>query len=142
LAFGPGDEAVKPKEPFWVGARGEVIYRASVQLPKGFSIELPPDATMPSVFADYSAHYSVKDGTLFTERKIVIKKAKVGPEQWSEYQKFYQGVRSDQAQLLLMSEIGGNQLATASENNPEAARLVYRAYEAMQAQAVRTGTVL
>jgi tetratricopeptide (TPR) repeat protein len=133
LAFGPGDEAEKPKEPFWVGARGELIYRASVQLPKGFSIELPPDAAIPSAFADYSAHYSVKDGTLLTERKMLIKKAKVGPEQWPEYQKFYKEVRSDQAQFLSMSEIGGNQLATASENNPEAERLVYRAYETMQA---------
>jgi tetratricopeptide (TPR) repeat protein/transglutaminase-like putative cysteine protease len=132
LALGLNEEAEKPKEPFWIGARGELIYGASVELPKGFSIELPPDAAISSAFADYSAHYSVKNGILFTERKMIIKKAKVGPEQWSEYQKFYKGVRSDQAQFLLISEIGGNQPAIASENNPEAERLVYSAYEAMQ----------
>jgi hypothetical protein len=86
LGFGPGDEAEKPKDPFWAGAPGESIYRASVQLPNGFSIELPQDVKETSDFADYSAHYSVKDGTLFAERKMVVKKPKVAVEQWAEYQ--------------------------------------------------------
>jgi transglutaminase-like putative cysteine protease/tetratricopeptide (TPR) repeat protein len=132
LGFGPGDEADKPKDSFWAGAPGESIYRASVQLPNGFSIELPKDTTSTSDFADYSARYSVKDGTLFTERKMVFKKSKVAVEQWAEYQKFYKGVRTDQGQYLSMSETGGNQKAAVSENNPEAEKLIYSAFEAAQ----------
>ena len=132
LAFGPGDEAEKPKEPFWVGARGQLIYRASVQLPHGFSIELPAKAAMTTDFAEYSAEYSVKNGTLFAERKLVIKKSKMAVEKWADYQKFYKGVRTDQGQFLLLSETGGDQPATVSENNPEAEQLIYRAYEAMR----------
>jgi tetratricopeptide (TPR) repeat protein len=132
LVFGPGDEADKPKDSFWGGAAGESIYRASVQLPNGFSIELPKDTETTSNFADYSAHYSLKDGTLFAERKMVVKKSKVAVEQWAEYQKFYKGVRTDQGQYLSMSEIGGNEKAAISENNPEAEKLIYSAFEAAQ----------
>jgi tetratricopeptide (TPR) repeat protein len=132
LGFGPGDEADKPKDSFSAGAPGESIYRASVQLPNGFSIELPKDAATTSDFADYSAHYSLKDGTLFAERKMIVKKPKVEVEQWADYQKFYKGVRTDQGQYLSMSETGGNQKATVSENNPEAEKLIYSAFEAVQ----------
>ena len=119
LAFGPGDEAEKPKESFWVGARGELVYRASVQLPHGISIELPAKAAMTSDFAEYSAQYSVKSGTLFVERKLIIKKSKMAVEQWAEYQKFYKGIQSSQSQFLSLSETGGDQPAIASEDNPK-----------------------
>lgn len=130
LIFGPGDEAEKPQEPFWTGAPGETVYRASVRLPKGFSVALPHDAALTSDFADYAAHYSVKDGVLFAERKMIVKKPKVAVEQWEEYRKFYKGVRSDQDQFLTLSE--GGQTA-ASAGNPEAQQLVYQAWQSMQA---------
>ena len=134
LGFGPGDEAEKPKKPFWAGAPGELIYRASVELPKGFSIELPASTTLSSSFADYSAHYSVQDGVFVAERKLTIKKSKVGREDWAEYQKFYKGVRADQGQYLVLSEAGADQKPTLSQNNPEAQLLLVKAYECVRMQ--------
>jgi TonB family protein len=134
LGFGPGDEAEKPKEPFWAGAPGVLIYRASVQLPKGFSIELPEETTLTNDFADYSAHYSFKDGTLFAERKMVIKKAKVTEEQWAEYQKFTKSVRTDQTRFLSLSETSSVQTVTVYKTDPEVQQLMERVSTAMQAR--------
>ena len=129
LIFGPGDEAEKPRESFWAGVPGETVCRASVRLPKGFSVVPPRDAALTSDFADYSAHYSIKDGVLLAERKMIVKKPKVTVEQWEEYRKFYKAVRSDQDQFLTLSE--GQ--AAASSGNPEAQGLVYRAWQSLQA---------
>jgi TonB family protein len=131
IGFGPGDEAEKPKEPFWAGSPGTVTYRASVQLPKGFTMEAPPDTTLTSAIADYSAHYSVKEGTFSAERKLVIKEAKVPLDQWAEYQKLSKGIRDDQAQYVLLSEA-----EKGSDNNPEAEQLLQRAAVALQAHKV------
>jgi len=105
------------------------VFRASIRLPKGFSVALPHDAALTSDFADYSAHYSVKDGVLLAERKMIVKKPKVTVEQWEEYRKFYKGVRSDQDQFLTLSE--GGQTAAG---NPEAQQLVYQAWQSVQAR--------
>jgi TonB family protein len=136
IGFGPGDEAEKPKEAFWAGAPGEAVYRAAVQLPKGFSIEPPRDVALTSGFAEYSAHYSFKDGTLFAERKMAIKRSKVAIEQWAEYQKFQKGVRTDQNDFILVSEVGSDQTKAITESNPEAQQLMQRAAVAMQSHNV------
>ena len=63
---------------------------------------------------------------------MIVKKSKISVEQWGDYQRFYKGVRTDQGQYPPLSETGGDQPATVSENNPEAEQLIYRAYEAMR----------
>ncbi len=134
LGFGPGEEAEKPRESFWAGAPGKLTYRASVQLPKGYSIEVPQDVTVTSPFAEYSAHYSLKVGILTAERKMVIKQAKVSPEEWSQYQTFSKGVRVDQTRFLSLTESVDVQKANVSEYSPEADHLLDQAAQALQAK--------
>jgi TonB family protein len=133
LGFGPGEDAEKPKEPFWAGAPGVTTYRASLQLPKDFVTEAPPDTTLNNDFAGYSSHYSLKDGTLIAERKMTIKQAKVTGAQWAEYQKFSKGIRDEQTRFVSLSATGGVQMAANREENPEADELMRRVYPAWQA---------
>jgi tetratricopeptide (TPR) repeat protein len=134
VGFGPGNEAEKPKESFWSGAPGVSIYRSFIQMPRGFSVEMPSDAKVTSVFADYSASYSFKDGMLISERQMTIKQSKITPEQWASYQTFSQAVRTDQAKMASLSAIGGTQTtASQSDSNPEAEGLLQRAGTALQA---------
>jgi tetratricopeptide (TPR) repeat protein/transglutaminase-like putative cysteine protease len=142
LGFGPGDEAEKPKEAFWTGAPGESVYRGAVQLPKGFSMEPPRDVALTSSFAEYKAHYSFKDGTLFGERKMAIKRSKVAIEQWAEYQKFQKAVRTDQSDFILVSEAGSDQTKAITENNPEAQQLMRRVATAMQSRNINEASDL
>jgi len=127
LAFGPGDEADKPEEPFWVGLPGTLSYRASLQLPKNFSVEMPKDAVFQSAAADYSAKYSLKDGVLTADRELVIKQAKVPLEEWADYQAFSKGLKTDQTTFISLSE-------AAAAYNSEAASLMQEAGQALQAE--------
>ncbi len=91
IGFGPGSEAEKPKEAIFAGAPGETVYSASVQIPKGYNLELNQDTTLTTDFANYSSRYSFKDGTLFAERKLVVKRSNVEVTEWQAYQEFDQG---------------------------------------------------
>ncbi|HWF47451.1 MAG TPA: transglutaminase domain-containing protein, partial [Bryobacteraceae bacterium] len=134
LRFGPGDEAEKPKESVGAGTRGTWEYQATMKLPKGFSIELPQDSTLTADFADYSAHYSVKDGTLYADRKMVVKQSKIAPEQWEAYQKFGKALRTDENKYLVLSNSGGGPSVSASKSNPEAEELMRRASQSLTAR--------
>jgi TonB family protein len=131
LGFGPGDEAEKPDEPFWVGLRGTLRYRASVQLPKGLSIELPKNVTLKAPFAEYSASYSLKDGLLTADRELLIKQAKVPIEQWADYQTLSNGMRTDQTTFMTLSD---GAPANAPDYNPEAEDLLRQAGQDLQAE--------
>ena len=133
LGFGPGDEADKPTQPFWAGAPGVFTYRVSLQLPKGFSAELPHSTALSNAFAEYSAHYSEQNGVLITERKMTIKAAKVREAQWQDYQKFSKAIRTDQTSVISLSETSAKG-PTVPDNNPEAAKLIARAGDAWRAQ--------
>lgn len=137
LSFGRDGEGDKPKEPFWIGAPGTLIYRASLQLPKGFSPSLPSDANLTSGFADYSSHYSVKDGVLVTERRMTIKQAKISLEQWAAYQKFSKDLQADQSAFISLSEIAGGSAGAPSADNPAADRLMAQVDAAMKERNVK-----
>jgi len=127
LGFGPGDEADKPDEAFWAGLPGTLHYRASVQLPKDFAVEMPKDAVLKSAFADYSAKYSLKDGVLTADRELVIKKGKVPLEEWADYQTFSKGLKTDQTTFISLSE-------AAPAYNPEAREIMQQVQRAVQAE--------
>lgn len=144
LNFGPGPDADKPKEPFWAGEPGTSIYHGTIHLPSGFTPDVPADVLLTSDFADYSAHYSLKDGAFACERKMTIKRSKVALDQWAAYQKFMKGVQTDQTTFISLSETTAYAAAgrptirqqVLTDNNPEAEALINRATQAMQAHTV------
>jgi tetratricopeptide (TPR) repeat protein len=134
LGFGPGDGAEKPSEPFWAAAPGLTTYRASVKLPKGFTIEAPKDADLQDAFAAYSAHYAVKDDELTVERTMRIRQAKVAESQWAAYQAFSKGLREEQARFFSLVETGSERASASAEKSNAAAALVAQAIAAWPAR--------
>lgn len=128
LLFGPGDEADKPKEPFWAGTPGISVGRSSIQLPKGFTAQLPSDTKLSTPFADYSSHYTLKDGTITVERTMTIKQSKVALSAWEDYQKFNKSARTDQTTYVVLTDANSQQAAS----NPVVADLPKRAVAAVQ----------
>lgn len=133
LGFGPGAEAEKPKQPIWVGASGQILYRFTIKLPAGFSATLPQGSNLTDQFATYSSRYSLVDGALEAERKLVVKQSKIGAEVWPAYQKFAKGLQDDQANSIVLGKnTSGGKPAVALNNNPEAERLLDQAAQSFQ----------
>ena len=123
-----GDEDKKPKEPVVLGAPGEIVHRARVQMPAD-TYNLPKDVDLTTDFADYHSTYEIKDGVLIAERRLVLKKDKVPLAEWEAYRKFGKLVADDEDSWINLS--GGNDTA-GSAHNSEADRIFQEGYEALQ----------
>ncbi len=62
------DKEKKPTEPVILGAPGEIVHRARVELPSGYEPKLPKSVDLADDFAEYHSTYSLKDGVLTAER--------------------------------------------------------------------------
>ncbi len=85
----------KPSHPILLGAIEEHRNESRVELPKGYSPELPARVELSEDFAEYHASYSVKDGVLQTERSLIVKLREVPLNQYDAYKKFAKKVADD-----------------------------------------------
>jgi tetratricopeptide (TPR) repeat protein len=98
-----GDEGSKPPSTIWLGARGEIQFRAQLELPKGYIAQLPPSVHINLDFAEYDASYVAKNGVLTVERRLVIKAREVGPNNYESYKKFRDDVDADHSRFTVLS---------------------------------------
>lgn len=85
----------KPEHPLFLGAIGEFRYESQVELPKGYSPQLPARVDLKEDFAEYHATYSVADGVLRTERRMLLKMEDVPVGEFEKYKKFNKAVTDD-----------------------------------------------
>ena len=122
-----------------MGGQGEVKYTATLQLPDGFSADIPESKRFHSGFADYASTYSVASGILFASRDLVVKETKVPVSDWDDYVSFQKKVTSDENQYAqLASSANGNQIL-AVVNNSEAQALIQQAFQSIQRRDLNTG---
>jgi len=127
--FIPQDpDAKMPAEPFTLGSPGEVVYRCSVRLPEGFTVELPGRAKAETDFAGYSASYAVDDGVLSAERRLTIRQPKAAVAAWPEYVKLGKAVLQDTGQFLQLTAGSGKGPAVGVQGNAEAEELVRQGF--------------
>jgi tetratricopeptide (TPR) repeat protein len=131
LLTAPGDDEEAPSEPFFLGAPGEMVYRATIRLPEKYSAELPPPVSAKADFAEYSGTYSLSNGVLKVERRLVLKKVKIPVDDWAEYRKFAKTVAGDHDGFIQL-RAGAMTGVEAVPNNAEAEKLVAQAMEAGQ----------
>ncbi|HEU5336653.1 MAG TPA: DUF3857 domain-containing protein [Terriglobales bacterium] len=130
-----GDDDKKPKKPVVLGAPGEVVHRARVQMPAGYTPKLPKNVDLTTDFADYHSTYSLKDGVLIAERRLIMKKAKVPLAEWEAYRKFGKSIADDEDSWINLN--AGNQSAEDGHNT-EADRIFQEGYEALQKRDMTT----
>ena len=129
------DEKDKPKEPVSFGTPGGIItFRSTIQVPEGYSAELPPNVNLHSDVADYQATYSMNQGALSTERVLSVKAAKLTAAQWDRYCTFAKGVTDDEDQYIQLIHSDSGATAGVSHDVPEAAEYVRKGFEAMQSR--------
>jgi tetratricopeptide (TPR) repeat protein len=135
-----GNEEGKPPSTIWLGAPGEIQFRAQLELPKGYVPQLPPAVHIKREFADYDASYAVKSGVLSAERQLVVKAREVRPKDYGEYKKFRELVNADYVRYTVLST--GKRAGVSSyqeaiwelpySSNPEAARAYDEARDEFQ----------
>jgi transglutaminase-like putative cysteine protease len=85
----------KPREPVDIGPMGQIVYRATLDLPPGYETVGSSKQDISNDFAEYHSRYSITGGVLTAERKLVIKKAQLPVSEWEKYLKFGKAIRDD-----------------------------------------------
>jgi tetratricopeptide (TPR) repeat protein len=105
----------KPSHPILLGVAGEIKYESRVELPKGYSAELPKDVDLKQDFADYHASYSTKNGVLTTERRLSVKLREVPVSEFEAYKEFAKAVSDDhEVYVALLNGTASTQVAAGS----------------------------
>src|SRR5579872_264740 len=142
-----GQTPEKPGNPIILGELGTLQYESHVELPKGYSPELPANLDLKEDFAEYHASYAVKDGVLTTDRRFVIKLREVPLSEYEKYKKFAKAVGDDHELYVALSS--GDSPANSSEiavrslpgsKDSEAIRSEAQALDAMKRYDSRTAT--
>ena len=115
IRFQYTEQDPKPVDPLKLGEIGKVTYRATVQLPPGYSMQPPADVNVVADFAEYHATYSVKNGVFTTERSFLAKKSEVPLSEWEAYLKLEKAAVNDQDTTI--SLIHSDAVAPASGAN-------------------------
>ncbi len=139
ILFSLGTDSPKPDQPVKMGGQGEVKYTAILQLPDGFSAEIPESKRFQSAFADYSSTYSVASGILFASRDLVVKEPKVPLSEWDDYVSFQKKVTSDENQYAQLASSTNGTHNSAVVNNSEAQTLIQQAFQSIQRRDLNTG---
>ncbi len=139
ILFSVGTDGPKPDQPVTMGGQGEVKYTATLQLPDGFSADIPESKRFQSAFADYSSTYSVASGILFASRDLVVKETKVPVSEWDDYVSFQKKVTSDENQYAQLASSANGTHNSAVVNNSEAQALIQQAFQSIQRRDLNTG---
>ncbi len=96
----------KPSHPILLGVSQEIHYESHVELPKGYSPQLPGNVDLKEDFAEYHASYSAKDGVLTVDRHLTVKMREVPPSAYDAYKKFSKAVANDYELYVNLASAG------------------------------------
>jgi tetratricopeptide (TPR) repeat protein len=96
----------KPSHPILLGDTGVYRYESQVELPRGYSPQLPENVDIKEHFAEYHASYSFKGRELRTERTLEVKLREVPISEYEAYKKFAKIVGDDHDVYVALSSGG------------------------------------
>src|SRR6267378_7694338 len=112
-----------------VGSPTDVHLESHVELPKGYSPELPKNVDLKEDFAEYHATYAIKDGMLLTQRAFLVKLREVPVSKYELYKKFSKVVENDHNLYIALSSGKSSPMSYQDgiwnlpySDNPEAVR--------------------
>src|SRR5262249_37588127 len=103
VAIPPLEEEGKLPQSYWLGAPGEFQFESRVELPKGYTPDLPPKRDLLQEFAEYHSTYVLEDGVLVARYRILIKNAEVSGASVAAYKAFADKLHEDREQFILMA---------------------------------------
>ncbi len=78
----------KPEEPVFLGPLGQLVYRSQMELPDGYTLQVPAPLHLSQPYADYDDTSQLENNVLTTTRKLVVKQNEVPLAEWDGYRKF------------------------------------------------------
>jgi tetratricopeptide (TPR) repeat protein len=103
-----------PTTPIWLGVPGEVRFHSSMELPKDYELEVPKSVDIKEDFAEYHASYTLKDGTLIADRRLIMSVSEVPIEEYEKYKAFRKQVNDDYGVLVALTRKGGPVVSDSS----------------------------
>ena len=140
LGMPPIRVSEKSTEPINVGPAGELDYRVRLQFPSNYTVHTPIAVKMTRDYGDYSSAYSLSNGILEGERKLMVKVNELAAARRADYESFRSAAHSDQDQLLSCTILtpSGQALAAASKMEGTPAELHKAGVRALQSKDYRT----
>ncbi len=83
------------KDPVWLGSPLETVSESRMEIPKGYSPELPSEVNLNYDFAEYHAVYSLDQGVLTAKRRLLIKLHEVPLADLDHYRSFLKNLQND-----------------------------------------------
>ncbi len=133
VAFPYGEDDPKPADTILLGGPVTYTFHSSIQLPQGYTAELPPNAKQQTDFAEYSSTYSQANGSFIVERSFTFKQREIPVSRWDDYLKFEKAVTEETSGFIQLIGSGAKASASGSESNPEASRLIQQAFVEIKA---------
>ena len=131
IESGPPDDK-KQTEPLVLGAPGEIVYRARLELPPGSKPSLPAKVDVATDFAEYHSTYKFDQNVLTAERRMSIKQSEVALASMEQHRKFCKAVADDENRYIDLNLPGDTARASASPSNPELERLLQEGRDALK----------
>ncbi|HVB29736.1 MAG TPA: DUF3857 domain-containing protein [Terriglobia bacterium] len=108
----------------------EFLSTSKIELPKGYTPQLPKAVNINFDFAEYHSTYAFKDDILTAQRDLIIKTPEVPVSRRKDYLALQHAVSSDEEQYIALT---GPQASVPSAN-PEALKVLAQAEQAFQLQ--------
>ncbi|HEU5352689.1 MAG TPA: DUF3857 and transglutaminase domain-containing protein [Terracidiphilus sp.] len=104
----PGAHNIKPADDIDIGSPGASDYRATMQLPTGWTMYPRKGVDLVQDWAEYHSTYTFKDGAYTAERRLIIKKDKVPLADWDKYLAFRNAIYDDENWMTGLVPPGGS----------------------------------
>jgi len=122
----------QPTEEIDLGALRTESAVSKIQLPVGYSAELPDSVHAKTAFATCDITYKLENGEFTAQRTLTILQSRLPTATWEQYKKFTKDIslrELEWVQLEAPARAGNNiaGLAQSATNNPDAASLIREA---------------
>ena len=114
------DDATPPKRAIALDPTAEIDVKATIEVPEGYTVEVPADVRRTSPFAEYVSTYAMKGRTLEMDRTMRYKAREIPVSDFPAYRDFLKAVSDDAGQML---QLVGSEVKTAGAQKPDDAEL-------------------
>ncbi len=127
----PTEESEKAK-PVKLGSPIEIILRAKLELPPGSTPRTPTGQDLKEDFAEYHSTYSISNGVLQAERRLVTKQYEVAPNEIEKFRAFRKAIADEESRFMPLG--GGSEDSLVTAGSSEAAKLYDKGLSDWQAR--------
>lgn len=121
----------KPSHPVFLQPQ-EYLYTSKIELPRGYTPQLPKAVNVKFDFAEYHSTYTLKNGVLIARRDLTINIPEVPVSRHKDYLTLQRAVSGDEGQYITLNQ---RQVSAAQPSiNPEAVKLLNQSRQAIQMQ--------